>query len=178
MIEPMIELREFTPHDSPLLMTWIDGPTELLAWAGPTFTWPLDDRQLRAYAAESMTTHRHTWMGVDPASGRAVCHASLRIGADGATARLGRVLVAPDARSTGVGLALLNEVMTLAFGPLKLKRLELGVFSHNTRALALHERLGFGIDRVLDDVEQVDGRSWSALQMSLTNTDWSGRLEA
>lgn len=156
-------------------MSWIAGPIELLTWAGPAFAWPLDNEQLSAYVAESMTPQRHTWMGVEPASGHTVGHASLRIGADGATARLGRVLVAPVARSKGVGSALLNEVMTLAFGPLKLQRLELGVFTHNTSAVGLYKRLGFLTDRALDDVEQVGGQSWSALQMSLTKTHWSGR---
>lgn len=38
----MVELREFTPADGQLLAAWIANPTELLMWAGPTFTWPLD----------------------------------------------------------------------------------------------------------------------------------------
>ena len=156
---PAVELREFTTLDAALLMSWIAGPIELLSWAGPTFAWPLDDEQLSAYVVESMTPQRHTWMGVDPASGHTVGRASLRIDADGATARLGRVLIAPDARSKGVGSALLNEVMTLTFGPFKLQRLKLGVFTHNTGAVGLYERLGFLTDRVLDDVEQVGGQS-------------------
>ena len=156
-------------------MSWIAGPIELLSWADPTFAWPVGDEQLRAYVAESMTPQRHTWMGVDPASGHTMGHASFRFGADGATARLGRVLIAPDAGSKGVASALLHQVMTLAFGPSKLQRLELGVFSRNTSALGLYERLGFLTDRVLDDVEQVGGQSWSAPQMSLTETHWSER---
>ena len=37
--------------DGALLKEWIPGPVELLTWAGPSFTWPLDDAQLAAYAA-------------------------------------------------------------------------------------------------------------------------------
>lgn len=166
----MIELREFALADSPFLVSWIDGPTQLLTWAGPTFTWPLDAQQLAAYATESA---RRTWMGVDSATGDPVGHASLRIDAD--TARLGRVLVAPEARGRGVGADLLTEVLMVAFGPLDLRRVTLGVFAHNTSALGLYERLGFRKDGVIEDVERVDGQAWSAVQMSQSRTNWAAR---
>lgn len=140
-----------------------------MTWAGPAFTWPLDDSQLAAYAVEP---GRRTWTGVGP-DGRLVGHASLRLDADGASARLGRVLIAPDARGRGYGAALLTQVLTIAFTRLDLERVELGVFTHNGNAVRLYERLGFRVDQVLPDVERVEGQSWSALQMSLAKADWS-----
>ncbi|MFD5636666.1 GNAT family N-acetyltransferase [Streptomyces sp. NPDC127077] len=53
-----------------------------------------------------------------------------------------------------------------------LKRVDLGVFSHNHDAVRLYERLGFRLDRVLSDVEHINGQSWSALQMSLAKGGW------
>ncbi|MFD3657726.1 GNAT family N-acetyltransferase [Streptomyces sp. NPDC058620] len=173
----MVELREFAAADVPLLMAWIAGPTELLTWAGPAFTWPLDESQLAEYAAESATDRRRSWMGLETDSGRVVGHASLRIDAAVSSGRLGRVLVAPQARGRGYGTALLEPVLTAAFEELRLDRVELGVFDHNESAVRLYERLGFVVDRVLPDVERVDGRPWSALQMVLEKSAW-GRTAA
>ncbi|MEU8976246.1 GNAT family protein [Streptomyces monashensis] len=169
----VVELREFTVADGSFLMSWIGGPAELMAWAGPTFTWPLDGPQIAAYAAECATPRRWGWMGFDPRTRRTVGHASVRIAADGSTGRLGRVLVALEARGRGVGGGMVREVLGAAFGPLGLQRVELGVFSHNTSALRLYERLGFQAERVLADVERVEGQSWSAVQMFLSRADWA-----
>lgn len=163
----MVELREFALTDAPVLMTWIDGPEALLTWAGPAFSWPLDEDQLTAYAAEA-TGRRRIWTAVQTGSGEAVGHASLRLDTVHASGRLGRVLVAPGARGRGVGTAMLVKVLTSAFDTFELDRVELGVFTHNTAAIRLYEQLGFVCDHVLRDVEHVEGRPWSAMQMSLT----------
>ena len=162
----MVELREFALTDVPVLMTWIDGPQEMLTWAGPAFSWPLDVDQLTAYAAEA-SGQRRIWTAVQHHSGEAVGHASLRLDPAHSSARLGRVLVAPSARGRGVGTAMLVKVLASAFDTGELERVELGVFTHNAAAVRLYERLGFACDRVIRDVEHVEGRPWSAMQMSL-----------
>ncbi|MFJ7965514.1 GNAT family N-acetyltransferase [Streptomyces sp. NPDC096324] len=164
----MVELRPFTLADAGVIVSWISGPAELVTWAGPGFTWPLNEPQLATYVTD---LRRRSWMGVG-AGGRLVGHASLRLDEGGETARLGRVLVAPDARGQGYGAALLTRVLTFGFAQLGLERVELGVFSHNSNAVRLYERLGFRLDQVLSDVEQLNGQSWSALQMSLAKADW------
>jgi RimJ/RimL family protein N-acetyltransferase len=63
---------------------------------------------------------------------------------------------------------MLVKVLASAFSTLELDRVELGVFTHDTGAIRLYERLGFACDCVLRDVEHVKGRPWSAMQMSLT----------
>ena len=166
-----VVLREFTPADAPFLLGWIAGPGELLTWAGPTFIWPLDDCQLQAYAEETTTGARRTWTAVDPTTDEPLGHASLRFAGDG-TARLGRVLVAPQARGRGIASMMLPEILAHAFGPLGLESLNLGVYEHNTGALGIYERLGFTTYEVLKDVEHVDGVPWTALQMRLSSQDW------
>ncbi|MFI9810174.1 GNAT family N-acetyltransferase [Streptomyces sp. NPDC052301] len=168
-----VELREFTLADGSFLMSWIPGPVELLTWAGPSFTWPLDEPQIAAYAAESAAPGRWSWMGVDSQTGQVVGHASVRVDAKGGAGRLGRVLIAPEARGRGLGAGMLKEVLAVALDLRGLQRVELGVFSHNASAVRLYERLGFQVERVLPDVEQVEGRSWSVLQMSLACADWA-----
>ncbi|KPI34062.1 GCN5-related N-acetyltransferase [Actinobacteria bacterium OV450] len=85
--------------------------------------------------------------------------------------RLGRVLIAPGARGRGLGETLLTLAVARAFDELGLTSLDLGVYTHNTAAVRLYEKLGFRAVQVLEDVEEVDGVHWSALQMRLTAPD-------
>ncbi|WP_327284106.1 MULTISPECIES: GNAT family protein [unclassified Streptomyces] len=157
-----LALRPFRPEaDAPALRRWITTRAELVTWAGPAFTWPLDDAQLTTYAAEP---DRHTWTAASP-DGTPLGHVSVR------GTRLGRVLIAPEARGRGLGESLLTLAVARAFGELGLSALDLGVYTHNTAAVRLYEKLGFRAGRVLEDVEEVDGVRWSALQMQLTAPD-------
>ncbi|MDX3541010.1 GNAT family protein, partial [Streptomyces sp. MB09-01] len=147
------------PHeDGPLLRTWVKTPAELMTWAGPAFTWPLDDAQLAAYAAEP---GRRTWTAVSPGNHR-IGHVSV------AGTRLGRVLIAPERRAQGLGRALVSQVVDLCFGELGLPEISLGVWAHNTAAIRIYENLGFRTEQILKDVEKVDGTPWTAHQMRLT----------
>ncbi|MGW7177109.1 GNAT family N-acetyltransferase [Streptomyces xanthophaeus] len=155
---PPLTLRPFRPaEDSPLLRTWVTDPAALMTWAGPAFSWPLDDAQLAAYAAEP---GRHVWTAVSPGTGP-VGHASF-LGN-----RLGRVLIAPQARGQGLGALLVSLAVERGFGELALTEISLGVWAHNTAALHIYEKLGFRTERVIEDVEEVDGALWSAHQMTL-----------
>ncbi|MCB5182416.1 GNAT family N-acetyltransferase [Streptomyces antimicrobicus] len=160
-----LTLRTFRPaDDSPFLHRWVTSRAELIRWAGPAFRWPLDDAQVAAYAAEP---GRHAWSAVADPAGDPLGHVSLLRHPDGSGARLGRVLIAPEARGRGLGEAMLRQVLDRAFGELDLPAVDLGVYTHNTAAVRLYERLGFRTEAVLADVEEVDGEPWSALQMRL-----------
>ena len=50
---PSILLQPFTPADIPRLLGWIDSADALFQWAGPSFTYPLDEAQLRAHLARA-----------------------------------------------------------------------------------------------------------------------------
>lgn len=154
-----LSLRPFRPAtDTALLRSWATTPAELMTWAGPAFSWPLDDGQLTAYAAEP---GRLTWTALSR-DGQPVGHASL------AGTRLGRILIAPTARGRGLGTAMVSLVVERAFGePDGVPELGLGVWAHNTAALRVYERLGFRTERVDEDVVEVDGVRWSAHEMRL-----------
>ncbi|OKK13143.1 hypothetical protein AMK16_31410 [Streptomyces sp. CB00455] len=154
-----LSLRDFRPaDDAALLRTWVTTPAALMTWAGPGLSWPLDDAQLAAYAADP---GRLVWTAVSPA-GEPVGHVSV------AGTRLGRVLIAPAARGRGLGAALVSLAVERGFGELGLPEISLGVWAHNTAAIRIYERLGFRTEEVLTDVEEVDGTPWTALQMRLT----------
>jgi RimJ/RimL family protein N-acetyltransferase len=102
-----------------------------------------------------------------------VGHVSLRIDAANAGGRLGRVLVAPEARGKGYGTAMVTKALDAGFRELGLEQIELGVWDDNARAIRLYEGLGFACDHVLRDVVRFAGKSWSAMQMILPRSAWA-----
>jgi len=167
----VIELREFVASDGALLRAWINSPEELLLWAGPAFTWPLDTDQIAAYAKESAGATRLTWTATDLSSGSPVGHASVNL-ADPGVGRLGRILIDPTRRGHGLGDALMDALISHAFDELDLARIDLGVFAHNVAALRLYNRHGFTSHALIPGVERINGTSWDALQMSLTRASY------
>ncbi|MFC9587927.1 GNAT family N-acetyltransferase [Streptomyces yangpuensis] len=189
-----LALRPFRPStDAPVLRSWIPDPTALMTWAGPNFTWPLDDAQLAAYAAEP---GRRAWTAVSPNATTDATRTGATLGtpvgttdgtADGpslgpslgtplghvslADGRLGRVLIAPGARGRGLGELLVSLAVSVGFDELALPEIRLGVWTHNTAALRIYEKLGFRTTATLEAVEVVDGVPWSVHRMRLTASD-------
>ncbi|MGR4882626.1 GNAT family N-acetyltransferase [Streptomyces sp. LARHCF249] len=158
----LLSLLPYQPaEDAPLLRRWVTTRAELITWAGPSFSWPLDDAQLAAYAAEP---ERRIWTAVSAGNHR-VGHVSV------SGTRLGRVLIAPEARDQGLGRALVSRAVDLCFGELALPEISLGVWAHNAAALQIYETLGFRTVERLAGVEEVDGVPWTAVQMRLTPPD-------
>lgn len=56
------------------------------------------------------------------------------------------LMVHIDYQGQGIGRALMEQVINVADNWLMLKRLELGVFAENERALGLYKRMGFEIE--------------------------------
>ncbi|MEV7726711.1 GNAT family protein [Streptomyces sp. NPDC087917] len=161
---PALALRPFLPRDQAPLRSWITSETELVNWAGTAFTWPLDDTQLTAYAAEP---DRATWTALTPDGpqgphGHPLGHVSLYAG------RLGRVLISPAARGRGLGGRLVSLALDHAFDTLGLPSVGLGVWAHNTAALRLYENLGFRVERTVPNAVEVAGTPWTAVEMRLS----------
>ena len=62
----------------------------------------------------------------------------------------------------------------VAFDDMGVHRLGLGVFAHNSTAVALYERLGFVREGVSREVVEVDGAWWSSIEMSMLDREWHG----
>jgi RimJ/RimL family protein N-acetyltransferase len=165
----MVELRAFTTSDIPRLLSWIDGPEMLTLWSGRGFSWPLDEGQLVEHAARISPVQR-IW-AVEANGGKVVGHVEFGVQVD-RVGRLGRVLVAPAARGRGLGAATVRAALRVAFDELGMHRVGLGVFTHNTAAIRLYERLGFVREGVLREVVCVNGAWWSSIEMGMLEDEW------
>ncbi len=81
------------------------------------------------------------------------------------TADLGVALL-PDARGRGIGEALLREGIEWARS-VGIRKLKLGVFASNDRALALYRKLGFVEEARLKGEVVLDGRATDEVLMAL-----------
>ena len=148
-----------------------------MQWAGPLFRWPLDEAQLEAYLAP---THldpppRIIWRAED-LSGVPVGHLELNIiDRDHRSAVLARVLVEPARRGQGFGRAMIAPALDVAFGDLRLHRVELRVFDFNVSALRCYDSLGFVREGVWRDASRVGGTYWNIICCSLLENEWRQR---
>lgn len=180
--DPVVSLHPFGPPDFARLIAWVtDGGSQetLLYWAGPIFTWPLDEGQLESYVEPALSEPpvRVIWRA-DDASGAPVGHIELNaIDRLDRSAVLSRVLVAPDHRGRGVGRAMAAAALDLAFAELRLRRVVLNVFESNTPARRCYKSLGFAQEGSPRDILGANGGNLRTLRMSLLDDEWVQRCD-
>jgi RimJ/RimL family protein N-acetyltransferase len=65
-----------------------------------------------------------------------------------------------------------RAALRVAFDERGMHRVGLGVFTHNTAAIGLYERLGFVREGVLREVVCVNGGWWSSIEMGMLEGEW------
>jgi RimJ/RimL family protein N-acetyltransferase len=170
----MITLVPFTSADIPKLISWIPDPTMLLQWAGPTLNWPLTADQLERNLKASGPGTSSLIYRVNTATGEHAGHIEIKmIDHVHSNAVLGKVLIAPDFRGQGLALPLTHAALKICFEDLKLHRVGLRVFAHNTGAISTYKRAGFkeeGLDREVRRTP--DGVWWDACTMGILEREW------
>jgi RimJ/RimL family protein N-acetyltransferase len=177
---PPVRLEPFGPADFSRLIGWVSpsgSPEFLLQWAGPIFTWPLDDEQLDGYLepTRAVPPTRLVWRADDEA-GVPFGHVELAaIDREHGSAVLSRVLVAPARRGEAYGRAMVAAALAVAFDDLALHRVELRVFDFNTPALHCYASLGFAREGVMRDARRVGDTYWNIVCCSLLEDEWRQR---
>ena len=80
--------------------------------------------------------------------------------------------VGPGHQAQGVGAEALRLALRFAFDEVNLRRLQLTVFSYNTRAIALYERLGFRPEGAFREFLRRDGQAYDLLLYGLLEREW------
>jgi RimJ/RimL family protein N-acetyltransferase len=173
-MEPTIQeivFRPFAVSDVQALLTWAKTSDELLQWTGPHFTFPLDERQLLAYA-NTQGQHRHVISAATAGEDRVVGHAELEVLPEHELGRIGCVAVAPAMRSQGIARRLLGWLIAFAFEELGLHRLELVVFSFNHPALRCYRNVGFREEGLATHARKASDGYWDLIYMGLLRDWW------
>lgn len=175
----MITLQPFEKKDFQQLIDWIDTPAFLLQWAGPGFQFPLTFAQLNTYIKDANQENADAFIYkvVENESGKTIGHISLgNIERSNRSARIKKVLVGPESgRGQGIGVKMIQAVLTVAFEDLQLHRVSLGVFDFNTPAIACYEKAGFQKEGLLRDCRKYEENYWSLWEMSMLENEWKQR---
>ena len=171
-----IELRPFERNDFARLIGWIKSPEFLLQWAGPNFSYPLNEAQLEEYiqGSEGDQPIRRIFKAVNINTNAVVGHVELNnIDLRNKSARICRVLVGkPSLRGRGIGTQMMRRLLKIGFNQLGLHRIDLVVFDFNKAAIKCYEKLGFVKEGHLREVRRIGSEYWSLYQMSILEREW------
>ncbi len=162
-----MELIPFTEDHFAELASWFANEREVVLWVGPATTHPVDAIQLASFLAEGRSTPplRHCWMATDGTE--LLGHVHLRYDWRNGNATISGVAIAPRHRRRGHAAPMLDLVIRKAFADPRIERLDLNVFTINTIAIHLYERLGFTREGVQRSCVRVGDERWDRLTMSI-----------
>ncbi|WP_027963702.1 GNAT family N-acetyltransferase [Halalkalibacillus halophilus] len=171
----MIRLEYFTNKDYDRLINWVESARFMMKWGGPGFTFPLTKEQLDEYTEETneVGSSRYVYNVVYTKTEEVIGHVSLgKIDYFHGIARVGKVLVSPNARGKGFTKYVMEEALTVAFDELNLHRVSLGVFDNNQPAVKAYESFGFVKEGLLRDARRFGEEYWDLWEMSLLEDEW------
>jgi RimJ/RimL family protein N-acetyltransferase len=169
-------LRYISEADFEHLKRWSISPEYLKQWAGPSFSYPLDDKQLAKYidgANHPAVSDRLIFCAVHKGTQQVVGHISLAaIDRDNRSARIGRVVVDPEQQGRGIGSRMMSEILRVSFDSLGMHRLSLGAFDFNTAALKSYEAVGFKREGIQREAALFGDRYVDCVEMSILDREW------
>jgi len=171
----VIELLPFTEQDFPRLMQWINSPELLVQWAGTLlFTYPLDERQLKAYLHSSRGNHTQSRVfKVVNEQAEIVGHIELgAINRQNGSASICRVFLDPNHRGKGICVEMVRKLLQLGFGELGLRRIDLRVYGFNTAAIGCYEHAGLVREGLLRQAQRVGDQTWDTVIMAILRAEW------
>jgi RimJ/RimL family protein N-acetyltransferase len=170
-----VRFRPFAESDFPRIIAWIDTRETLVQWSGPVqFSFPLTTDQLKKYLAESRQELgvRRVFVA-ETEDGIACGHIELgAIDRHNGSASVCRVFTAPEFRGRGIGQAMVEFILQLAFGELNLRRVDLRVYSFNKAAVRCYEKAGFVHEGCLKKAVKNGDQYWDTVLMAILREEW------
>ena len=159
----MIELEPFTENDFETFKAWINSEEELFQFAGPIFSYPLTDKQLKKYIE---MPDRQPLKVVLKSTNETIGHCELNF-ADGNN-RLCRILVGKkELRGQKIGEQMVRKMVDLLFQDPTVHEVDLNTFEWNKGAIRCYEKVGFKINHAKTEAMTVNGKVWTKLNLVL-----------
>ena len=157
----MIKLKPFEVNDWKYLQKWIANEAELVQFAGPIFSFPVDRTQVESY----LSNPNRTVFKIEDSNERAIGMAEIS-DEGGSVAKLARILIGEESmRGKGIGTGLMRELTDYGFNKLRKKKLILNVYSWNLGAIKCYEKVGFRRTDKSPIVVTVGGEKWETVEM-------------
>jgi len=169
-----LSLEKFTEADIGPLIAQIPDRRFLAQWAGTSFQWPLDERQLRDHIEKALSpeTCMRVYKAVD-ARGKTLGHGEFtQIDSKNRSATLSRILIFSSFRGQGLGREMVKQLLETGFSGMNLHRISLHVFDFNETAILCYKSLGFQKEGLLRHARKVNDEYWNIIVMSILKTEF------
>jgi RimJ/RimL family protein N-acetyltransferase len=169
----MLKIEKFNTKDFATLISWVDSEESLMQFAGPLFRFPLSTHQLDQYIAEK---NRFPFKVIDPTTNTTIGHAEI-VQINPTTCILCRILIGDkNLRGRGLGQELIQQLLNKAFNGPGILKVELNVYDWNTSAIKCYEKVGFTINPDRMREQEINGKIWTALNMTINRQEWLEKL--
>ena len=156
----MIELQPFEADDWKYLRKWIANESELIQFAGPLFSFPIDKNQVESY----LSNPNRTVFRIENSS-KVIGMAEISNEGE-SVAKLARIIIGEESmRGKGIGTELMNQLADYGFNRLKKKKIILNVYSWNLGAIKCYEKAGFCRTDKSPILVTVGNEEWEAIEM-------------
>ena len=166
----MIELKPFLECDFQRLISWSTSQEIITQFAGPIFKFPLSIEQLEEYVSE---IDRFPFKVLDSKTQAVIGHAEILLTPENKTIKICRILIGDESkRGKGFGQKIIDELLRICFIDKQMNKVELNVFDWNTGAVKCYEKVGFEFNSSKSFKSEVDGNTWTAVNMVLEKRNW------
>ena len=132
-----------------------------MQFAGPIFSFPIDQKQVKNYLSES----NRTVFRIETENNQIVGVAEISIEKEN-VAKLARILIGEKSmRGKGVGTQLINKLTDYAFKELEKKKIILNVYSWNIGAIKCYEKAGYSRTNRTPIKTKVGNEEWETIEM-------------
>lgn len=169
----MLALEKFDKDDYERLINWVDSEEALMQFAGPGLSFPLTKDQIEKSVDNP---NRYVFKVVDTDTKTVIGHAEIYV--KEGFASLGKILIGDHRmRGRGTGKQIVDNLLSYVFLILKQPGAELNVFDWNIAAIKCYTKSGFTINPDKKLERTVNGKTWIALNMTLSKEEWQQRKQ-
>ncbi|UKB82261.1 GNAT family N-acetyltransferase [Chryseobacterium sp. MEBOG06] len=159
----MIKLQPFKTEDIQMLISRIPDKRALLQFAGPMYSFPLTEDQLKKDLSDE---NRTLFKIIGETDQNAIGHAQIFLKEN--TFLLGRILIwNENNRGKGYGKKTVQELLKYGFHNFDRETAELNVYDWNTGAIECYKKVGFEIDPDVMSEVSIDHEIWISVNMKI-----------
>ena len=160
----MFTIRDYNKNDAEKILSWITDEKSFRQWSADKYkTYPATADDMNSFYDGISKEGAKQFVFCE--DGKAIGHFVLRPDPDGDahSARLGFIVVDSSIRGKGYGKTMLLKALELVFDTLGKRRVTLGVFENNPKALKCYQSIGF--TQWSESVCVINDEAWKCLEM-------------
>jgi len=167
----MIHLEKFDKKHYTELIDSVKNAKDLMQFGGPEFTFPLTEEQINKTLSDK---NRIAFRVANSSDGSTIGHGQIYFNND--SAKLGRILIIDqNQRGKGIGEQMITLLVKFILENRKERYIELNVFDFNIGAIKCYEKVGFKMNPDKKLLREVDGETWTAVNMVLNLEEWNNK---